>query len=402
VLSHLTESHLTRSDVLLVTELFPPAVGGSAELLRNVYSRLDRLSVTVLTDEVAAPAGEAEPRDSMHIVRRRLRYPQWGLLHPAGLSQHLQVASAIGRLSQPSDVVHCARALPEGLGAFLASRAMRRPYVCWAHGEELSYVKSSRELTWLMRRVIHGAAALVANSRNTAAMLADFGAPADRLHVIHPGVDSARFRRDAERARAMRSTLAGADDLLLLTVGRLQRRKGHDHVIEALSGLVASHPHLRYVIVGDGEERARLERIAAERGVADRVVFAGVVAPETLPAYYAAADLFVHPNRVEAGDFEGFGIVFLEAAAASLPVIGGNTGGVPEAVSDGRNGVLVSGTDVEELRAAIVRFADDPALRASMGRAGREMAASAFDWSSAAGKLAAIHEQVARTSRARG
>jgi phosphatidylinositol alpha-1,6-mannosyltransferase len=188
----------------------------------------------------------------------------------------------------------------------------------------------------------------------------------------------------------------------LLTVGRLQRRKGHDHVIEALSGLVASHPHLRYVIVGDGEDRARLERIAADRGIADRVVFAGIVPPETLSAYYSAADLFVHPNRVETGDFEGFGIVFLEAAAASLPVIGGNTGGVPEAVSDGRTGVLVSGTDVEQLRAAIVRFADDPLLRMSMGRAGREMVASAFDWSSAARKLTAVHEHVVRASRARG
>src|SRR5262249_32016510 len=151
------------------------------------------------------------------------------------------------------------------------------------------------------------------------------------------------------------------------TVGRLQRRKGHDLTIETLAALKPALPHLRYVIVGEGEERARLEALVAHHGLSDRVTFAGAVAAEELPSYYAAADIFVHPNRVDAGDVEGFGIVFLEAAATGLPTIGGNSGGVPEAIEGDVTGLLVDGTDVNELAIAVRRLAESATLRREMG-----------------------------------
>jgi phosphatidylinositol alpha-1,6-mannosyltransferase len=118
------------------------------------------------------------------------------------------------------------------------------------------------------------------------------------------------------------------------------------------------------------------------------------VGTEELPRYYAAADLFVHPNRVDGADFEGFGIVFLEAAACGLPVIAGRSGGVPEAVAEGVTGMLVSGTDIGELQQAMTVLIESPEKRREMGAAARSRVLAEFTWQRAADELSAVHAQV--------
>jgi phosphatidylinositol alpha-1,6-mannosyltransferase len=184
---------------------------------------------------------------------------------------------------------------------------------------------------------------------------------------------------------------------VLLSVGRLQRRKGHDLMIEAL-GLLSRHPQarsLRYVIVGDGQERSRLEAMVDERGVRQYVTFVGEVPGHQLPHYFAACDVFVLPNRIEQNDVEGFGIVFLEAAASGKPTIGGRSCGVPEAVADGVTGLLVEGTDAGELAATVASLINSEPLRRTLGHAGRARAVREFGWDSAAERVAAIHKQLA-------
>jgi phosphatidylinositol alpha-1,6-mannosyltransferase len=153
-------------------------------------------------------------------------------------------------------------------------------------------------------------------------------------------------------------------------------------------------PGLRYVIVGGGEERPRLEALVDQLDLRERVRFEGMVSDEDLPKYYAACDVFVHPNRLEEGDFEGFGIVFLEAQATAKPVIGGRSGGVSEAVADGESGFLVSGTDVVELADVVRRLACSADLRRRLGAAGRARVESAFTWDVAAKKVRALHDKI--------
>jgi phosphatidylinositol alpha-1,6-mannosyltransferase len=129
--------------------------------------------------------------------------------------------------------------------------------------------------------------------------------------------------------------------------------------------------------------------------LAGRVSFAGAVGATDLPGYYAAADIFVHPNRSHEGDFEGFGIVFLEAAGAGLPTIGGRSGGVPEAIDEHATGLLVGGEDVSELAAAISALSASSGLRRQMGEAGRQRVGREFTWERAAAQVASIHAQVA-------
>ncbi len=245
-----------------------------------------------------------------------------------------------------------------------------------------------------MTRVYRNAATNIVNSRNTGRLLEALGVPAERIHVAYPGVDATRFRPDIEGSD-IRRRFAAQGETVLLSVGRLQRRKGHDLAIRAISRLDRSAP-VQYLIAGDGDERQRLEALARERGVAERVHFLGEVRAADLPRYYAACDIFLLPNRIDTdGDIEGFGIVFLEAASTERPAIGGRSGGVPEAIADGETGVLVSGTDEEELTSAIQRLAASESLRRAMGTAGRQRVRREFTWERAAETVRAIHVAVA-------
>lgn len=379
------------ADVVLVTNLFPPAVGGTPALFETLYGQLRGRHVTVLTH--GSVRGH-ERRGEMWIVRRPLESPHWGILHPRGLFHYVSVARTIRQLAPARSIVHCGRVIPEGLDALFARLAGGSRYLCWTHGEEFAVYETSREIDFLARCVERRASAILANSRNTASILMARGIPAGRIHVVYPGIDPGRFHPAIDGSR-VRRRFVREGELLLLTVGRLQRRKGHDLVIQALARARRELPPLRYVIAGEGAERERLGRLSAEAGVADLVVFAGEVPAEDLPETYAACDIFVHPNRVEGRDIEGFGIVFLEAQASGKPVIGGKSGGVPEAVADGETGILVEGDDPVELAAAILRLAKSEELRKRLGAAGRARVLAGFTREQAAARLESVHDGLA-------
>lgn len=324
----------------------------------------------------------------------------WGLLDVEGAYHHVRLALAVRKLAPAGAVVHCARALPEGVAAWLSHSTGGPPYISWSHGEDIASARQSREFTWLITRVCHGAAAHLANSRSTGRMLEGLGVPAARIHVVYPGVDSTRFRPDVDGSE-IRARHGAAGQVILLSVGRLQRRKGHDHAIAAIAQLDRSIA-VRYLVVGDGEERARLEALAGQYGVRDRVTFLGEVPADDLPRYYAACDIFLMPNRIDEGDVEGFGIVFLEAAAAGKPSIGGRSGGVPEAVAEGETGMLVSGTDTAETAEAIRSLATSEDRRRSLGARARARVCRDFTWERAASEVATVHRLVADASQRGG
>ena len=370
--------------ILLLSELYPPTIGGSGVLLESLYSQLDDLPVHVLTGE----GGQRRQR-GLEVTAMPMQAPDWGVVRPASLGRHLRVASAVRRLSAPETIVHCGRGLPEGLSALMS----RRRFVCWTHGEELGYVSTSRELSWLLPRVYKRAGAVLANSHNSARLLASWGVSEDAITVVHPGVDPDRFRPDADPGD-WRRRFAPGGEVLLLSVGRLQRRKGHDLMLSALSRWRDTDPPVRYLIAGDGDHRSALEQQARASSIGDRVTFVGAVGDEALPGLYAAADVFVMPNRTDGVDFEGFGIVFLEAAAAGLPCIAGNSGGAPEAIDDGRTGFLVSGTDADELLRTLHQLAGSADLRRSLGEAGRARVLSEFTLERGARRLRDLHHRM--------
>ena len=157
-----------------------------------------------------------------------------------------------------------------------------------------------------------------------------------------------------------RSVNVSGDKKLILSVGRLMRRKGFDNVIRSLPILQEQGLIIEYALIGIGDEKTYLQELAEELNVAEHVHFLGHVSYEDLPRWYHACELFAIPNRDIEGDSEGFGLVFLEAAASGKPAIAGKAGGTSSAVIDGKTGLLVDGENVAEIATAIGRLLDDP------------------------------------------
>jgi phosphatidylinositol alpha-1,6-mannosyltransferase len=378
---------------LLVSEVFPPRIGGSGRWFWELYRRLPPDEVVVVAGH--APGDDAFDRSQrLRVQRQALSFPSLGLLSVAGWRRYRAAARALRRRADAVDAgaLHCGRVLPEGWLAL----ACARPFACYAHGEELSSNASSRELRWMARRVFRRAALVIANSRHTAGLLAaDWGVPAARLAVLSPGVDTARFAPAPPDERA-RAELGWSGRTVVLTVARLQRRKGHDRLIEAMALLRDRHPALLCAIVGDGEERPALEAQAARAGLAAHVRFHGALAEPDLVRAYQQCDLFALPNRTVGGDFEGFGMVLLEAQACGRAVLAGRSGGTAEAVRDGETGVLVDCRRADVLAAAVDRLLTDAAWRARLGTAGRQWMATHFDWNAL---LPAARQLLARVPR---
>jgi phosphatidylinositol alpha-1,6-mannosyltransferase len=204
------------------------------------------------------------------------------------------------------------------------------------------------------------------------------GVPPARIAMAYPTVDAQRFRPGLPSDDLRRSIGIGASQKLVLSVGRLQRRKSFDQVVRALPGLVARGLDVHHAIVGIGEDREYLENLAAELGVRERLHLLGHVPPDDLPRWYNACDVFAMPNRDIDGDTEGFGIVYLEANACAKPAVAGITGGTGSAVQDGLNGLRVDGNSVAAVEAGLARLLQDESFARQLGDAGRQRILAGF------------------------
>jgi phosphatidylinositol alpha-1,6-mannosyltransferase len=211
---------------------------------------------------------------------------------------------------------------------------------------------------------------------------------------LAPGVDADRFQPDPQAREAMREELGLDGAPVLLCLARLVPRKGQDLLIKAFPKVLGHVPDARLLIVGAGPCEKNLRKLAQECGVADRVIFVGRVPEEQLPAWYAMADVFAMPCRTRGWglDVEGLGIVFLEASAAGLPVIAGDSGGAPETVREGETGTVVSGRSVSAVADAAASLLSDPVLAGKMGTAGRAWVKESWGWDSSADTLSKLLE----------
>jgi phosphatidyl-myo-inositol dimannoside synthase len=370
--------------VLLLSKVFPPQTGGSGRWFWEIYRRLPRETVRVVAREYAGAAAFDAEHD-VRVERVTMDFADYGILTPAGFLRYLALTQQIVpwiRRDRPT-MVHCGCTWPEGVVAWLVWTLIGTPYLVYVHGEELGY--SGRDLAFLRRRVFRNAAVVVANSQNTLRLLRDdWNVPESKLKLLHPGVDIERFT-PANPCEATREQLGWAGRSVILTAGRLQKRKGQDMLVRALPLIRERVPDVLYSIVGDGDERAALEALVASLGVGDCVQFRGEANDDELIRCYQQCDLFALPNRTVGGDFEGFGMVLLEAQACGKAVLAGDSGGTAETMSHGdkgfpQSGEIVDCTQPEPLAERIIEMLCDRDRLAEMGRAGREWAASRFGW----------------------
>lgn len=277
--------------------------------------------------------------------------------------------------------IECARFLPEGVAGYLLARLLRKKLVVNYHAEEVCVLRNYKVERFLLRRIIRAASLNLPVSSFIASQIREVAGMDIRMEIIPPGFNSAAIvRSDKDATERIRAQIGGQP--ILLTVARLQKRKGQDNVIRALPELLRVFPNARYVVIGSDQGgtanyRQELELLVRQIGVSDHVVFITDARQNELANYYAASDLFLMPNRLEPpGDIEGFGIVFLEAGYFKKPTIGGNSGGVVDAVQDGKTGFLVDGTDPHDIAQKSIAILSNPTLSNTMGEQGRAFALS--------------------------
>ena len=351
---------------------FPPMLGGMAELARGLASALaETESVRVFSFRTPPPPDDGAPSFPFPVEPMTGR--PW-IDGPALAAEEDQVDLW---LSLNAGSIPTAASLRQPFFAYLHGNDFINPWLrCgprWLESRQRPYVADLRH--YLRRRAVrthlHRVRHVLTNSRQTARLITErLGLDASRISVAYPGVGEAFFQdREPDDGETLR----------ILTVTRLSRhtrRKNVDGVLRALAKLGDAFPW-SYTVVGDGDDRERLEDLARELGIAAQVTFLGSVSFDELLAAYRRADLFILASRATKKDVEGFGIVYIEASAGGVPVICSREGGATDAVRDGVNGLLIETSDPASIAAGIERFQAD---RERFSPAAARAMAEEFRW----------------------
>ena len=369
--------------VLIVTNDFPPRAGGIQSFVHALAVRLPEGSVTVYAPawEGAAAFDAAQPFPVE-------RHPTSLMLPVPSVAR--RAARLLGR--DGCDTVLFGAAAPLGLLAPSLRRAGARRLVAITHGHEAGWAALPGARS-LLRRIGDSVDTVTYLGEYTRARLARVLSPeaVTRMTRLAPGVDSEAFRPGAGGA-AVRDRLGLASRPVVICVSRLVPRKGQDTLIRAWPVVQAAVPDAVMLLVGGGPYAGRLRRLAHGLGVAGSVIFTGPVPWLELPAYYDAGDMFAMPCRTRRHglDVEGLGIVYLEASATGLPVIGGDSGNAPDAIRAGETGYVVSGHSPAEVAGRLVHLLTDPAGARAMGEKGMAWIDQEWRWDLVAQRLQQI------------
>ena len=352
---------MKQKSILIPAYDFKPLLGGVANYGHELAVQFSKCArVRVVSRKL--PGSEEFDRNLPYEVTR-IRTPY------SGLGSFPLFARAIRRMIQrdPPDVIFCLMWFPDAAACRLAMRPAAIPYFVAAHGTEVfddySSIERSLKTVLLKRlrgRVLRGANKVFPVSQYTRrAVLAEAPAHPERLVTVNNGVNAGIFHTTPVSA-AVGSKYRSPGARILLTVTRLYPYKGVDRMLESLPVISRAVPGIKYLVVGEGPDLPRLQQLTARLGLDSTVRFLGRLELSEIVQLYNLADLFVMLSREEPPDVEGFGLVFLEAAACGLPSVGGRSGGIPDAIDHGGTGWLVDPQSQAEIAATIIELFKSP------------------------------------------
>jgi len=363
---------------LLVTNDFPPRVGGINHYTAELMRRFPQGEVTVF----ASSWPGAERFDSAYphpVVRWETKS-----MYPTGAVRE-RVLELVAE--ERPDMVLFGAAAPLALMGRAIERRTGVPYAAFTHGVELwaGQVPVTRRL---LAQVARKAALVTCVSHWAAGELRQMVGSGPRIELLPPGIDRDRYHPGVSDA-AVRERHGLDDHPVICCVSRLTLRKGQDKVIRALPWILREIPEARFLVVGTGPDLERLQNLAARKKVADRVIFAGEVSGDVLPEYFRAGDVFAMPCRTRklGLEVEAFGAVFLQASAVARPAIAGDSGGAPEAVVHGETGLVVDGNEVDEVAEAVLELLGEPEKAVKLGAAGADRVHRDLTWEALSARL---------------
>jgi phosphatidylinositol alpha-1,6-mannosyltransferase len=387
--------------ILLVTEQFPPLIGGGIVYFYNIFKNFSSDEVIVYTTKRKG-ANNFDRAQKLRIIKGWIWDKPFSLFHVSSLIGPIYLGIALFRcvLKEKIGIIHCGTISPFGGYGLFFKRLFGIPYVVHTFAEEIMILQRNRFKKKFISYLLINANKVIAISEFMKRELIKLGVKEENITIIPMCVDTNIFMpRDCE---GLKQKLNLQDKKVILTVSRLVERKGHDAVIKSLPKILEKIPNSVYVIVGSGPTENKLKNLVKELALEKHVIFITELPHEATVDYYNICDLFIMPNRIleDTGEVEGFGVVFLEANACGKPVIGGRSGGAEEAIIDGSTGILIdSPTDLGEVSKSILRLLLDRELSCRMGEAGRKRARDFFNWNVMAKKLEELDKTIIKNRR---
>jgi phosphatidylinositol alpha-1,6-mannosyltransferase len=367
--------------VLVLTENFPPISGVSGRWFWELYSRLPKEQYLSLADDVQG-AAEFDNTHQLNILRMPLKSSEWGFKSFSGMKFYWRLFRQIRNIIKQQRVthIHCGQVIHEGVTAWILKLITGTPYLCYVHGEDVETAATSGEHNLMVKQVCKHAEILICNSHNSANIIKRLNYAGDvKIHVLHPGVNASLFV-PAAVDNAFKQHMAWQGRKVIITVGRLQERKGQDMMIRATALLKYQFPEILYAVIGRGECLESLQALASELGLNDHVQFLTDVSDAQMIQCYQQSDIFILPNRTIGNDIEGFGMVLVEAQAFGKPVIAGDSGGTKETMRLNESGYVIDCTDPIMISKTVAKLLANPTRCTAMSKVGRQHVEAELDW----------------------
>ena len=368
---------------LVVTNDFGPRSGGIETFIHGLLaqaSKNQQRNFVVLTSR-QDPQGEVITFDQKMWEENRIKVIRDTARVLLPTRRLAKAATDLFVTHKCENVIFGASA-PLGLLAKSLRKAGAKHIVALTHGHEVWWARMPL-FSAALRRIGAQADQMTYLGEFTRGAVANVLLREDHSKLVHlpPGVDLTRFTPGVKSVE-LQKKWGIADAPVIVSIGRLVARKGSDQLIKAMPDVLQRFPKSKLLLVGTGNYQKRLEKLVRNLKVQDSVIFAGRVEHELLPDYYRLGDIFAAPCRSRYGglEVEGLGIVYLEASACGVPVIAGKSGGAPDAVLDGKTGLLVNGRDHREVGAAVIKLLSDQPLRQQMGANGRVWMEQLWSW----------------------
>lgn len=380
---------------LLITLEFPPIQGGVSNYYYNLFNNFPSNDIVILTNSEKKLFSKTQYKIyyKKFISTSKLIWPKWIFL--------FFIAKKIMK-NENIELIHVGHILPVGTVALIIKKCFGIPYLVYTHGMDIIYSQYSKRKKRLLKLILKNANYIIANSQFTKEELIKLGASDKKITIVYPCPNLIPEDIDLKEQQKILNQYNLKDKKIILTVSRLVKRKGHDMVIRSLKNVLKAVPNTIYIIIGDGPYRQKLQDLTKDLNLQNNVIFLGdkniflnKKDELELQTFYQNCQIFIMParevkeiisNRTRR-EAESFGSVFLEANLFEKPVIGGKSGGQPDAIEDGVSGLLVDPESENKISESIIRLLTDRELAAKLGKQGRQRAIEKFNWANEAKKI---------------
>jgi len=350
-------------NILILTTFYPPAKGGIQTYTYEIARNLEKIGYNVTVFTISNDG-----------IKKIFNFNSFKLI-----KKNKKIS--LYKLFSKYDIIFATSWFPSGILGFILSIIFKSKFYISAHGNEILYPKNYPFMRSIMKICFKKTYKIFSVSNFTKKLLIKNGVNSKKIIVIPNGTDPIRFNPNISNTDII-DKLNLKNKKIILSISRLVERKNFGMIIKILKDVINEIPNVVYVIGGTGPMKDKWEKIAINYNIIEQVKFVGYIPEKDLPKYYSMCDVFIMPSieMKEESEVEGFGITFLEANACGKPVIGSRSGGISDAIIDGKTGFLVNPEDRNEIKDSLLKILKDAVYANILGKNGRKRIETELNW----------------------